>query len=443
MSGTAEFHVAIVGGGIGGICLGLALQHRRIPFTIYESRAEFHQIGAGIVMAAHAVRALQLCDPSLCEKFGSLDQRNDTIPTIPCILNELRYGVSRNGYKDGEVIHQSVRSRAGGRTVHRHELLSILAKELKEGCAQFNKRLKSYDQRNGRVRLKFADGTEAFANILVAMDGIHSSVRTCMFGAESHLSKAVYSHSLAYRAVIPMDRYVEAFGGPVKYSTLSLGPGTTLIHYPVSGGTQVNCGAFVDKRGSGEIWPHAEWIIPDQREQFRRDFHDFGPGVQKILDMMESMNPSVWALHQYSFQPESFVDGLVILAGDAAHSMLPHLGAGASQAIEDAYVLAETLASPALTCSPVSAGTLHAALVATEQARIPRFSAVQRLSENNGHKFYDFVEQKLDDQALQDWLDEYGRRFDWLWDYDVALDAVKARKLLQELLERAESVSKN
>ncbi|CAK1356526.1 unnamed protein product [Cercospora beticola] len=443
MSTTAEFHVAIVGGGPGGICLGLALQHRNIPFTIYESRAEFSEIGAGIVMAAHAVRALQLCEPSLAEKFHALVGNNDAAPASLSVRNELRYGVSRHRHEDSEVIHQVVRSRTGARTVHRNELMTMLAKDSEAGCAQFNKRLTSYEHKDGRVELKFADGTAASANLLVAMDGIHSSVRTCMFGAQSPLSKPIYSECLAYRAVISMDRYIEAFGVPVTHSTIRLGPKKFLINYPVSGGTQVNCVAFMDKCGSGEEWPHTEWIIPSQREQLRRDFQGFGPGVQKILDAMELTDPSVWALHQHSAQPDSFVDNLVILMGDAAHSMLPHLGAGASQAIEDAYVLAETLASPTLRWGPVSAEPLHEALTATEQARKPRFSEVQRLSKDNGRRFLDFVDEKLERQALQEWLDEYERRFDWLWDYDVAVDAVKARELLEQSLQKTEDVNKS
>ena len=107
----------------------------------------------------------------------------------------------------------------------------------------------------------------------------------------------------------------------------------------------------------------SSWVKPVPRSELLDAFSDFGVDAQKILGCADE-NVSKWAAHGLYPALESYVarapgeDGRVggkeegvnsVLVGDAAHAMMPHLGAGAGAGIEDAFVLARLLAHPRTT----------------------------------------------------------------------------------------------
>lgn len=100
--------------------------------------------------------------------------------------------------------------------------------------------------------------------------------------------------------------------------------------------------------------------------------------------------PSRWVINNLKPLPIS-VHGPVALTGDACHAMTPHLGSGAGQAIEDAYILASLLAHPGTTRE-----TLHDALKVYEAVRLPHGLMVQRLSRLNG-RLFEFVDPRFVD----------------------------------------------
>ncbi|KAI5362651.1 putative FAD-binding domain, FAD/NAD(P)-binding domain superfamily [Septoria linicola] len=441
MTGQQPFSVAIVGGGLGGISLGIALQRRNIPFTLYESRGSFTEIGAGINLGPSALRTLRLIDPTLGEKVYNLATRNP--PPHEDVWMHLRYAAPWGDHEDGEMFHKISSPPTGNMTLHRQELLALLAEEMGHRHAKFNKKFETYEQTSDHVTLKFVDGTTEEASILVACDGIHSKVRTCMLGNDDPASKAVFSESGAYRALLPMEKAVEVLGESARLGTINFGPGGYLITYPVSGGTKLNCGAWTSRRG--QTWPHRDWILPNQQQQFTSDFALCGERVQKILRMFDD-DPELWATFQHGNQPDSFTDGLVILTGDGAHSMPPHQGSGASQAIEDSYVLAETLSvlvpSPESGIPSPTAADLKAALRIVEQVRKARFTQVHRYSVEGGDRWFGLFDQKLEGKDLQDWIDETERRLRWIWNEDLATHAEEAKSLLAAHLNEARLVHK-
>ncbi|KAF2216930.1 hypothetical protein CERZMDRAFT_80936 [Cercospora zeae-maydis SCOH1-5] len=448
MANEMPFHVAIVGGGLCGITLGIALQRHNISFTLYESRSSFTEIGAGINFGPSALRCLSLIDPSLGDEVLQLATRNPAPDED--IWAFFRYGAAWGDHADGDIFHKISSPPTGNMTLHRQELLSVLAHEMGSGHAEFNKKLASYTQTPSDVTLHFTDNTSATTNLLIACDGIHSKVRACMFGPDSPLSKPVFSSSGAYRALIPMETALSALGESARLSTLSFGPGGYLITYPVSGGTKLNCGAWTSRHheseSSGE-WPHDDWVLPNQREQFQRDFGNFGPRAQKILSLFDP-DPDFWATHHHAHQPaegSAFVDGLVLLIGDAAHSMPPHQGAGASQAMEDAYVLAEVLSqvSSSIVSSPPIALSekLKAALQSVHEIRAPRAKLVHKFSHEAGERNFTFWERKLEGKELEGWIEEVERRLRWIWQEDMQKEAEEGKRLFAEKLEVMEMQS--
>lgn len=264
---TKPFHIAIIGGGLGGISLGIALSRRinknkstnkNLPFTftLYESRSSFTEIGAGINLGPQAVRTFRYIDPLLGEKVYALTTRNPSpneevwvdlrwggsdgisTTTTTTTAGDGEEGGKGNERVDGEVFHRILAPPTGNMTVHRREILGLLAEEMGGENVKFGKKLEMWEQQGPAeddVVLKFADGTEERASVVVGCDGIHSNVRACMFSGDDgkKLSKAVFSQSGCYRAVVPMEKAIEKVGEEARLSTIMLTPGGYMITYPV------------------------------------------------------------------------------------------------------------------------------------------------------------------------------------------------------------------
>ncbi|KAK4494094.1 hypothetical protein PRZ48_014392 [Zasmidium cellare] len=418
------FTVAIIGGGLCGLSLAIALKTRRIPFKIYEARTSFTEIGAGINVGPNGIKALRAINPSLGEKVYQLATRNPE--PYQDVWMYFKYGGKE---RDGEGIFTLMASPSGTTTMHRQEFLAALAGEIGVGNARFEKKLVGYEQRDGEVVMSFADGSVETAGLMVGCDGIHSRVRTIMFGEGNPISKAHFNHDGAYRAVIPIEKAVEAVGESARYVQCHLGPNGYFIMYPVNGGTTVNCGAWIRREGP---WEREEWLVPDQGEQFQEDMKDWGERVHRVMKYFDP-NPIFWAQHQHAKQPDSFQQGRVILIGDGAHSMPPHNGAGASQAAEDAYILSEVLISLLGKNREPSDGDIKRALTAFEDVRRPRVDRAQRQSVNTGPEWYGLTERKLKGPELEEVIQSMHLRFDWLWSIDIEAEAQKAKDRMNEL----------
>jgi len=139
------------------------------------------------------------------------------------------------------------------------------------------------------------------------------------------------------------------------------------------------------------------------QEEFQECYSGWEPEVDQLIRSVEK--PMLWAVHALNPLP-NYVAGRVALLGDAAHAMTPHQGAGAGQAIEDAYILASILGH-ALTTKT----TLSQALAAYEHIRLPLANHVLRESRNSG-LMYEFNSEYRDNydtlgpaiQAQWDWL---------------------------------------
>jgi salicylate hydroxylase len=108
--------------------------------------------------------------------------------------------------------------------------------------------------------------------------------------------------------------------------------------------------------------------------------------------------------------------GRLTLLGDAAHPMLPHIGQGANQAIEDAVALATVLNHADRESAP-------RALLIYEQLRRERTAGVQRMSRVSGAR-YDAASGDL--QARDRRLDAQRQERAWVWNYDADGEAVVA-----------------
>ena len=111
-----------------------------------------------------------------------------------------------------------------------------MAAQLPEGVVVFEKRLASYrdDSKSDKVVLHFADGGVVNAHVLIGCDGIHSTTRELLFGADHPASRPSFSHVVAYRTMVPITAGIEALGKDKAMSAcMHCSPDVNMMSYPV------------------------------------------------------------------------------------------------------------------------------------------------------------------------------------------------------------------
>lgn len=426
-------HIAIIGGGIGGVTLGVALSaFSNLTFTIYESRSAFGEIGAGIGFGANSHLAMNLISPALWECYKESASFNGWEEKQNVWFD---FTVGEKGENEGKrIVEVRMPGAMTQSTTHRAHFLDLLVKQLPEGCAEFNKRLVGVDQTGEKVVCKFADGTEVQADAVVGCDGIKSGCRKFVYDDEK-LVEPVFTKTVAYRGLVPMD-VAEAALGKEKANCrqMYLGHGGHMLTFPVAKGAMMNAVAFHSTEK--DTW-EGEWVQPLQKYKLQRDFTGWGTHVTKIMevrtrfrlstDKLTSLqlmqSPDVWAIFDHPQVPTFHKDRLCLL-GDAAHAMSPHYGQGAGMAIEDAYVLSNLLGE----CT--STADIDAAFEAYDLVRVPRALKVVSESREQGKA----LDLKL--EGIGDDLEKLAIRLNktviWVWDGDLNAHLALAMKKFEE-----------
>jgi salicylate hydroxylase len=340
--------VAIIGGGIGGLTAANALRRAGVEVSVYEAAGELKEIGAGVALHANAMRVLRF--------IGVED-------AVRKVAGRTEYAVTRDGIT-GRIISKTSRARFAElqgiepATVHRADLLDVLAAALPEGIASLAKRCVSVESTGSSAVARFADGTEAEADVIIGADGIHSAVRTSLFGPDAPR----FTGKICYRSVIP----TAAVRGGVLSDVAAdngqwLGPHGTIVLYPLRGEELINVVAHYDD----DTYRHESWVTECDRDEVLERYQGWHESLLRLFEAGQTWYK--WALYDRDPIP-AWTKGRVTLLGDAAHPMLPYLGQGACQALEDGAVLANAMSrSPS---DPV------AALAAYERIRRPRASQV-------------------------------------------------------------------
>jgi salicylate hydroxylase len=188
-----------------------------------------------------------------------------------------------------------------------------------------------------------------------------------------------------------------------------LGKGKHFLAFPLRAGKLINYVGFVPTDEEMK----ESWSAPGDPEVLRREFAGWDPRIHQLLDKVEMTFR--WALYDREPLP-TWTRQRLSLLGDAAHPMLPHLGQGANQSIEDGMALATILARADRIAAPL-------ALQAYERLRRERVAQVQRGARENGMR-YDSAYSDLGvrDAEIKAHA-EFRKR---LYDYDVVPEATAA-----------------
>ncbi|KAB5575252.1 hypothetical protein GE09DRAFT_990382 [Coniochaeta sp. 2T2.1] len=427
---TSRPTIAIVGGGIGGLCLaiGLSKHSHLLHVAVYEAAPAFTEIGAGVAFGPNAQRALRLISPAAEQAFHAQRTPNLT-PGFERTWFDFHCGVQ--GPRYGEQLGK-VENQTGQQTAHRARFLDELARLVPPEIAHYGKRLVEIVEGSnggdgdgtgdeGRVVLRFADGTTAMADCVIGADGVHSIVRKYLLRSpeHQHLAKPAFSGSQAYRGIVPMDVAREKLGLVANDSHSWVGDGGVVINYPIDFGRLLN---VVAVRIGKERWEYDTSVVKASREEARREFAHWGEVPQKMIDLLTE--PWLYAVLHHHPAP-FYYTGRVAMMGDSAHAMTPSEGQGAAQAIEDALVLTTLLGRVK------TAADIEPVLAAYDAVRRPRSQRVVETSQECMvvFSFRDGVVNGDRDK----WRELWRERMNWIWDVDLEAQNREALMVLDKL----------
>ncbi|KAK4612055.1 6-methylsalicylic acid decarboxylase atA [Fulvia fulva] len=415
-----NYSIAVVGGGIGGLCTAIGLLHQAINVTIYEAASRLSELGFGVSLAPNATRALQLIEPAMYAGFLKA-RTNNAWPDRQQFWFSFRAG--EESMSDGQNYGKRFfdqHCETGQSSVHRANFLDELVALVPKEIARFGKRLVDLEDNGEDVTLRFADGSTARHSAVIGCDGIKSVVRQFVLGKNDPATYPVVSGKYAYRGLVPMEEAAGVLGDELaRNSQIYVGHGGHILTFPIQGGKTMNAVAFGTKE-DGE-WRHPEWVIPMDKEAMLEDFKGWIAPAQQILGLMRKGD--IWALFDHP-PAHTYTKGRVYLLGDAAHASTPHNGAGAGQAVEDALILAQVMALV------YNKKDIPRALSAYDKVRRPRSQRLVKESRVTG-LLYDLQAPKVEDD-LEKVAASLKVNKIWLWNHDHEAEIKKVQQVFLE-----------
>ncbi|MBT8161602.1 MULTISPECIES: FAD-dependent oxidoreductase [Arthrobacter] len=393
---TPSTEVLVVGGGMAGLAGALALRSNGAEVTLVERAPEFGEVGAGLQMAPNASRVLK--------RWGLLEKALE-IGVRP------KHLVFRDALTGEELTRQTLGGEFEERygapyvVIHRSDLHRILL----EACQQAGVRLvndvvvDSVETVNGRGIAHTARGEVYEADVVIGADGLKSTLRAAVTQ-----DGPVSSSYVAYRGTVPITDETPA--ADLEDVIVYLGPDCHLVQYPLRKGELLNTVA-VFKSPSFDRGEEQYGGVDELEAAYR----DCIPAVQAALQNLAT--GIRWPM--YDREPiENWIDGRLVLMGDAAHPMLQYLAQGACQALEDAAALQDSTLGSVFTDDGVNARAWDLAISDFNVARAGRTARVQRTARVWGESWHVsgvarvlrnllFKSRKDGDFQYNDWL--YGQ----------------------------------
>lgn len=313
--------VLIIGAGIGGLTAAIAMRRAGIDATVFEQAPELREVGAGISLWPNAIKALR--------RLGV----GGEVETVGCAVASAD---TRNHH--GDVLHSSPVDQLTGHfgaplvMVHRAALHAALVSALDRDTIRLDSQCVALKQEVGRVRLTFADESEATGDVVIGADGLRSVVRAMTLADGPPRARGLRS----WRAVTDIDPTLadeltggEWWGRGSVFGAQHL-PNRQVYWYAATHAPSgVGSSPTVEKQGLLDLF--AGWHAP----------------IPRVIEATAGES----ILRNDLFDrpaPKTMAFGRVALLGDAGHPMLPYLGQGACQAIEDGEAVGDALAGAVL-----------------------------------------------------------------------------------------------
>ncbi len=341
----------VIGAGIGGLAVAVALARRGVAVTVLEQAPEITEVGAGLQVSPNGLAVLRalglekrLVARGAVRGRAVVMQAHDAAGRDVARLDLMRLPSEQAYY-----------------FMHRADLVDVLLQAAREQNVSFELGCAVGSVTSGETpQIGLENGETRRAEVIIGADGIHSRARRALNGADD----AFFTGQVAWRATVP-----NSFGHE-DVAMVTMGPARHLVSYPLRGGEMVNLVAVEEREG----WAEEGWNHVDDSANLRAAFAGFDGIAAQMIGAVEA--PTLWGLHRHPVA-QVWQRGGVALLGDAAHPTLPFLAQGANMALEDAWVLAEHV---------VQGGV--AALPAYEVLRKPRVSRVIKAANGNAWRYH-------------------------------------------------------
>jgi salicylate hydroxylase len=345
-----SMRVLVVGGGIGGLSAALALLSAGAKVRVYEHAAELGEVGAGVGLFPNSMRILQ--------RLGVAH----SVTRLAAPINE--WWMLAPG---GSVVSHQVAGRDGPSSsvgMYRPDLVAALAAGLPRGALHTGHRCVAFRQDDRYAVVTFDNGVSVEADVVIAADGIHSTLQRYVVKPR----RPVFSGVVAYRGVMPAARVPD---WPWPHALVNwVGQGKHFLVFPVRAGTLLNYVGFLP----ADAQMRESWSAPGDPAILAAEFADRDPWLSRLLSRIDTTFR--WGLYDRDPLPR-WTNGRLALLGDAAHAMLPHMGQGANQAIEDGMALATLMRG-------TDAADVTEALIRYQRLRHDHTARVQQGSRANG-----------------------------------------------------------
>ncbi|QKX63743.1 uncharacterized protein TRUGW13939_10914 [Talaromyces rugulosus] len=404
-SPSVDPKIAIIGAGLSGLTLALALHQRGLTnITIYEGRNESLDIGGAIMLSPNALKVLDALDiyarlRPLGFEFESLDFRqSDNTP-----VDTFEFGsFIKYGYK--------------ALRVYRYEIIDILHELVreKEGITiEYGKKFARVISEERGVTWEFSDGSEASASFLVGADGIHSQVRKHIYPD----LEPRFTGAIGVTAAVPTAQ----LNLPTNYSTpvtiMNREHGAFVISQQLRDGSECLIGkqrrfqTDLSKQGWVEMLENKDWCIDFLREG-AENFPDL---VKNAVSDIPKDKINLWPFYVVP-KLDTWVSrgSRVVILGDAAHAIPPTAGQGVNQAFEDVYTFAGVVAALS------KKGELHQTVLAEglRNWQAGRQVRIDKVLELNG-----MIDKRRMPKAVSEGKEEEEiGEFELTWLYDVDLE---------------------
>jgi 2-polyprenyl-6-methoxyphenol hydroxylase-like FAD-dependent oxidoreductase len=227
-------------------------------------------------------------------------------------------------------------------------------------------RCADFSQDGGRATVGFGDGTAATADVVIGADGMHSVLQGFVVAP----AEPVFSGVVAYRGLVPRPD-----DHPPDAMRMWVGPSKHFLVYPVRAGQLLNYVGFVPS----DVSVRESWSAPGDPAALAAHFAGWDPAIGQVIAAISETGGSGFRWGMYDRVPlPRWSSGRLTLLGDAAHPMLPHLGQGVNQALEDAVALATLLGACAGSAGVPRALATYEELRRDRTARPARLTAGRR-----------------------------------------------------------------
>jgi 2-polyprenyl-6-methoxyphenol hydroxylase-like FAD-dependent oxidoreductase len=311
----------VIGGGVGGLTTAIALRRVGMEVEVYERAGEFRAAGSALSVMSNAVTALAQLGIDLdldLDRYGQRIERWQIRSGRGTLIRTLPFDEACK--KAGAPCFCLSRAKL------QQALLAAVDCRIDMGATAVE-----FDEQDGAVQVRFDDGRTAEGDLLIGADGFHSAVRSRLAGIEDERDGGY----ICWLAIVPFrhPRFVTGYvghywGDGQRFGLIDIGDGLAYWW-----GTKAMPGESV-----------ASWN--EGKEGIARAYAGWAREIREVIAVTPEADIITVPSHDRPFL-EKWGTGRVTLLGDAAHPMLTSLAQGAALAMEDAVVLAQSLAAAA------------------------------------------------------------------------------------------------